>query len=84
MSGRRTARTARRIKSARVITLAEYDPALAALDRTLTDAGWERSDKASIRRRIDGKVTGRVVWRRSGESIAWAATFAYQGSIDNG
>ena len=73
-------RTARRIRPSRIATLAEYDPALGALDAALISSGWKCSKSAIIRRRKDGRITGRVVWRRAGESIVWSATFAYQGS----
>lgn len=79
MSSRRTVRRARRIRSTPVETLAEYDPALQALDDQLLAAGWKRPAFAIVRRRHDGKVSGRVVWRRAGESIVWTARFAYEG-----
>ena len=79
MSARRTTKRARVIRFCPVTTLAEYDPALAALDSALIDGGWDRPHFALMRRRGDGKVTGRVVWRRAGESIVWSAKFAYEG-----
>lgn len=79
MSARRTVRRARRILPCPVETLAEYDPALPALDAALLASGWVRPLFAVVRRRTDGKVSGRVVWRRDGESITWSARFAYEG-----
>ena len=72
--------TARRIRRPRRVTisveaLAEHDQGFAAMDAVLLGMGWSRAKASTLRRRQNGDVSGRVVWRKDGRSVVWASTF---------
>jgi len=72
--------TARRVRPRRVFItvkmLTEIDPGFRALDAALLGMGWARTKVSPLRRRRDGALSGRVVWRKGERSAVWASTFS--------
>lgn len=72
-----SARTIRRPRNVliSVEALAEHDPGFAATDAVLLGMGWTRDKVSPLRRRRDGQLSGRIVWRKGGRTVVWSAHF---------
>jgi len=72
-----SARVIRRPRSVTISVeeLVAHDPNFAATDAVLLGMGWKRAKVSTLRRRRNGGVSGRIVWRKDGCSVVWSASF---------